>query len=176
MAFINVEIKARCSDASFIRNYLLSNGADFKGTDEQTDTYFNVPNGRLKLREGNIENNLIFYERTNQAGPKNSHFHLIKVEDAEGLKEVLTKSNGVKVVVKKKREIYFIKNVKFHIDEVPGLGSFVEIEAGNMTADLSQEELKQQCDFYLKEFRVKQEDLIEVSYSDMLLKKVMANG
>lgn len=176
MAFINVEIKARCSDASFIHNYLLSNGADFKGTDEQTDTYFNVPNGRLKLREGNIENNLIFYERTNQAGPKNSHFHLIKVEDAEGLKEVLTKSNGVKVVVKKKREIYFIKNVKFHIDEVPGLGSFVEIEAGNMTADLSQEELKQQCDFYLKEFRVKQEDLIEVSYSDMLLKKVMANG
>ena len=172
MAFINVEIKAKCNDASFIRNYLLSNGADFKGIDEQTDTYFNVSNGRLKLREGNIENNLIFYERTDQAGPKNSHFHLVKVEDAEGLKEVLTKSNEVKVVVKKKREIYFIKNVKFHVDEVPGLGSFVEIEAGNKTADLSQEELKQQCDFYLKEFRIKQEDLIEVSYSDMLLGKV----
>lgn len=175
MAFLNVEIKARCSDASFIRNYLLSNGADFKGTDEQTDTYFNVPNGRLKLREGNIENNLIFYERTNQPGPKNSLFHLVKIEDAEGLKEVLTKSNGIKVLVKKKREIYFIKNVKFHIDEVPGLGSFVEIEAGNMTADLSQEELKQQCDFYLKEFGITSEDLMEVSYSDMLLKKVMAS-
>ena len=90
--------------------------------DEQTDTYFNVPNGRLKLREGNIENNLIFYERSNQAGPKNSHFHLVKIEDAKGLKEVLAKSMGVKVVVKKKREIYYINNVKFHIDEVPGLG------------------------------------------------------
>ena len=183
MSFLNVEIKARlttknknigvgqakCSNASFIRHYLLSNDADFKGTDKQTDTYFNVPNGRLKLREGNIENNLIFYERTNQAGPKNSHFQLVKVEDAKGLKEVLTKSIGIKVVVKKKREIYFIKNVKFHIDEVPGLGSFVEIEAGNMAADLSHEELKQQCDFYLKEFKIEQEDLIEVSYSDMLL-------
>lgn len=172
MAYLNVEIKARCNDASFIRNYLLTNGADFKGTDEQTDTYFNVPNGRLKLREGNIENNLIYYERTNQAGPKNSHFQLVKIEDAAGLKEALTKSNGVKVVVKKKREIYFIKNVKFHIDEVPGLGSFTEIEAGNKTADLSQEELKEQCDFYVKEFGIEEKDLIDVSYSDMLLQKV----
>ena len=171
MAFINVEIKAKCNDASFIRNYLLSNGADFKGIDEQTDTYFNVSNGRLKLREGNIENNLIFYERTDQAGPKNSLFHLVKVEDAEGLKEVLTKSNGVKVVVKKKREIYFIKNVKFHVDEVPGLGSFVEIEAGNVLVDLSQAQLKEQCDFYMNDFGIKEEDLIEVSYSDMLLEK-----
>jgi adenylate cyclase, class 2 len=172
MAFLNVEIKAKCSDASFIRNYLLSKGADFKGLDEQTDTYFNVTNGRLKLREGNIENNLIFYERSNQAGPKSSHFHLVKIEDANELKEVLTKSNGIKVVVKKRREIYYINNVKFHIDEVPELGSFVEIEAGNVKVDYSKDQLQEQCDFYVKEFGVKEEDLIEVSYSDMLLKKV----
>ena len=184
MSYLNVEIKARlsainknneagqakCSDPFFIRNYLLTNKAKFKGTDEQTDTYFNVPNGRLKLREGNIENNLIFYERSNKAGPKNSHFNLVKVEDAKGLKEVLTKSNGVKVVVQKKREIYYIDNVKFHIDEVTGLGSFMEIEAGNALVNLSQEELKRQCDFYVKELGIKEEDLIEVSYSDMLLK------
>ena len=124
MPFLNVEIKAKCSNPSFIRQYLLSGNADFKGTDEQTDTYFNVPNGRLKLREGNIENNLIFYERSDQAGPKDSHFYLVKVDDAKGLKEVLAKSNGIKVVVQKKREIYYINNVKFHIDEVPGLGTF----------------------------------------------------
>lgn len=171
MVFLNVEIKAKCDDPSFIRHYLLSAGADFKGIDEQTDTYFNVPNGRLKLREGNIENNLIFYERTNQAGPKSSHFQLVKIEDAKGLKEALTRSNGIKVVVKKRREIYYISNVKFHIDEVPGLGSFVEIEAGNLKVDLSQEQLKEQCDFYVKEFGVKEDDLIEVSYSDMLLEK-----
>jgi adenylate cyclase class 2 len=169
MPFLNVEIKARCRNAEFIRNYLQANNAELKGTDEQTDTYFEVPNGRLKLREGNIENNLIFYERKNQAGPKNSTFNLVKIEDARGLKEVLTKSNGIKVVVKKKREIYYIKNVKFHIDEVPGLGSFVEIEAGNILADLGAEKLKSQCDFYMKELGVKPEDLVEISYSDMLL-------
>ncbi|MBI5858794.1 MAG: class IV adenylate cyclase [Sphingobacteriales bacterium] len=173
MAFLNVEIKAKCNDASFIRNYLLTHGADFKGTDEQTDTYFNVLNGRLKLREGNIENNLIWYERTNQAGPKKSHFNLVKVEDAKGLKNALANANGVKVVVKKRREIYYIGNVKFHIDEVPGLGSFVEIEAGNRLADLLPEELKKQCDFYLKELGIKEEDLVEVSYCDMLLEKTI---
>jgi adenylate cyclase class 2 len=169
MSFLNVEIKARCSNAEFIRDYLQVNNAELKGTDEQTDTYFNVPNGRLKLREGNIENNLIFYERENQAGPKNSKFNLVKITDARGLKEVLTKSNGIKVVVKKKREIYYIKNVKFHIDKVPGLGSFVEIEAGNILADLDAEKLKSQCDFYMKELGIKPEDLVEISYSDMLL-------
>ena len=172
MAFLNVEIKAKCSDAGFIRKYLLSNQAEFKGTDNQTDTYFNVPNGRLKLREGNIENNLIYYQRTNQAGPKQSHFNLVKIEDAAGLKEVLTKSNGIKVIVEKRREIYYIRNVKFHIDEVPALGSFVEIEAGNILADLTKEELQEQCNFYLKEFGIKQVDLIEGSYSDMLLNTI----
>jgi adenylate cyclase class 2 len=175
MSFLNVEIKARCKNPDAIRNYLQTNNALFKGTDEQTDTYFDVPNGRLKLREGNIENNLIFYHRENQAGPKNSKFHLVKIEDAKGLKEVLTKSNGIKVVVKKKREIYYIGNVKFHVDEVPGLGSFTEIEAGNILADLTQEQLKEQCDFYMKEFMIQPEDLIEVSYSDMLLGKTGTN-
>ena len=145
---LNIEIKARCSDPDFIRQYLLNHAASFKGTDHQTDTYFNVPNGRLKLREGNIENNLIFYERSNQAGPKHSDFNLVKIPDAAGLKEVLRKSNGIKVVVEKKREIYYINNVKFHIDEVPGLGHFMEIEAGNIGVDISAAELRAQCDHY----------------------------
>src|SRR5688572_25725673 len=127
MSYLNVEIKARCNNPAAIRQYLSDHNADFKGTDNQTDTYFNVPNGRLKLREGNIENNLIFYERVNQAGPKNSNFNLVRVPDQASLKEVLAKSVGILVEVKKEREIYYIDNVKFHLDTVPLLGSFVEI-------------------------------------------------
>ena len=170
MSFLNVEIKARSADPEDIRRFLTANNAEFKGLDEQSDTYFNVANGRLKLREGKIENNLIYYERNNQQGPKKSHFKLVRVEDATGLKEALTESLGVKVVVKKKREIYYIGNVKVHIDEVPGLGSFVEIEAGNILADLSDDELQQQCDFYMQQFKIRPEDLIEVSYSDLLMR------
>jgi predicted adenylyl cyclase CyaB len=171
MTYLNVEIKARCTDADFIRKYLISKKADFKGTDKQTDTYFSVRDGRLKLREGNIENNLIYYKRDDQAGPKNSRFKLVKVQDAAGLKEMLADSIGIKVVVTKKREIYYIGNVKFHIDEVPGLGSFVEIEAGNILADLSEKQLKEQCVYYMTEFGIKEKDLIEISYSDLLIDK-----
>ena len=170
MSYLNVEIKARSADPSFVRNYLLDHGADFKGTDEQTDTYFNVSSGRLKLREGNIENNLIFYNRNDQVGPKSSHFHLVKIEDAKGLKVVLEQSCGVKMIVRKKREIYYIENVKFHIDQVPELGSFIEIEAGNILANKTKEELSDQCIFYIKEFRINEKDLIPESYSDMLMK------
>lgn len=170
MSHLNVEIKAIVNDPSFVRNYLVNHSAIFKGTDEQTDTYFNVNTGRLKLREGTIENNLIFYNRTNQAGPKSSHFNLVKIEDAKGLKEVLERSCGIKMIVRKKREIYYIDNVKFHIDEVPGLGSFIEIEAGNILADKTESELLDQCNFYLNEFGIKEEDLIAESYSDLLMK------
>ena len=169
MSYINVEIKARCPDASVIRNYLVANGADFIGVDEQTDTYFNARTGRLKLREGKIENNLIYYSRDETAGPKNSFFQLVKINDAQGLKDVLTKAHGIRVVVVKRREIYYIGNVKFHIDEVPGLGSFVEIEAGNKLADLPPEKLKEQCAYYISEFGIKPEDIVNASYSDLLL-------
>ena len=156
-----------------MRRYLLEDGADFKGVDQQTDTYFNVLHGRLKLRQGIIENNLIYYERSNQAGPKSSHFQLVAVPDADALKEILSASLGIKIIVQKKREIYFIGNVKFHIDEVPGLGSFAEIEASNKYADLPQEKLQEQCDFYMRELKIKDEDLISVSYSDLLLSKLV---
>lgn len=171
MSHNNIEIKARCADAVFIRNYLQQHRADFKGTDFQTDTYFNVHNGRLKLRQGNIENSLIFYQREDKAGPKLSEVTLFKVkEESELLKKALTQANGVKVAVKKKREIYFIENVKFHIDEVEGLGSFVEIEAIDVDGSKGLDFIKQQCDFYVAALQIKEEDLLNESYSDMLLK------
>lgn len=169
MSYLNIEIKAKAANPGFVRDYLKRNNAVYKGLDQQTDTYFNTNKGRLKLREGNIENNLIYYERPDQAGPKGSHFSLVKIQDATGLKEVLAKSMGIKVMVKKNREIYYIGNVKFHIDDVPGLGSFIEIEAGNIGVDLSSEKLQEQCDFYMKELNIDSSDLLEKSYSDMLL-------
>jgi adenylate cyclase class 2 len=174
MTHLNVEIKARHHNPDFIRQYLNKHNADFKGTDHQIDTYFNVANGRLKLREGNIENNLIYYNRNDESKAKESHFQLVHVPDPKVLKEVLTQCLGVKIVIEKQREIYFIGNIKFHIDNVAGLGSFTEIEASNMYAQISKDGLQEQCNFYLKEFGIKDEDLIAVSYSDMLLEKDQA--
>lgn len=150
----------------------MGQGAEFRGTDHQTDTYFNSPRGRLKLREGNIENNLIYYERPDQAGPKQSFFKLVKVADAAGLKDALNASMGIKVIVRKQREIWYIANVKFHIDEVEGLGAFMEIEAGNLLApELDRDALQRQCDHYMQAMGVREADLLQVSYSDLLMDK-----
>lgn len=170
MSHNNIEIKARCADASFIRSFLKEQQAYFKGTDVQTDTYFNVSNGRLKLRQGAIENSLIFYKRENIAGPKLSEVQLFPVEqNSDLLKQALTNANGIKVVVKKKREIWFIDNVKFHIDEVEGLGSFVEIEAIDKDGSLGMEKIREQCAYYLQQFRLSEKDLLTHSYSDLLM-------
>lgn len=171
MQHLNVEIKARCANADAIRAILKSRHADAKGTDHQIDTYFNVPKGRLKLREGNIENALIFYERPDQAGPKQSNIVLHETTPDSDLKAVLTAALGVKVVVDKQREISFIDNVKFHLDTVAGLGSFVEIEAIDADGSIGRARLLAQCQEYLALFGIKDADLVEGSYSDLLLEE-----
>lgn len=169
MNILNVEIKARCTDPGRIRTILNNEKADYKGTDHQIDTYFNVDDGRLKLREGTIENNLIYYHRADKAGPKSSNINLVPVDPSGGIKALLADALGVKVAVDKRREIYFIDNVKFHIDEVADLGSFVEIEAIDRNGSIGEAKLEQQCRHYLALFGIEEGDLVEVSYSDLLL-------
>lgn len=164
-----IEIKAHCQHPEKIKTILESNNALFKGIDHQIDTYFQVPKGRLKLREGNIENHLIQYHRPNQAGPKKSSVSLYKTTPDASLKIVLTNALGIKVVVDKKRAIYFIDNIKFHVDQVQGLGSFVEIEAISEDGSMPEATLLAQCEKYIQLFSIADTDLIDVSYSDMLL-------
>ena len=166
---INVEIKARCFNPNEIERILRAKKAKFIGEDHQIDTYFNVNKGRLKLREGLIENNLIAYHRNNQTGPKQSDIVLYPSADAKTLKAALSSTLGIKVVVDKKRKIYFIDNVKFHIDQVKGLGSFVEIEAIDTARVLTIADLHKQCEIYMKLLKIEPLNLIEVSYSDLLI-------
>jgi len=171
MKHLNIEIKARCNDQDKIRSILKLRNADFKGTDHQIDTYFRTNNGRLKLREGNIENFLGFYEREDKEGPKQSDVILFKSDLNSLLKEILLKSLGSLAVVDKLREIYFIGNVKFHIDIVKNLGTFMEIEAIDSDGSFGKEKLLEQCQNYLDLFGIPKDDLISVSYSDLLLQK-----
>ena len=169
MGHINIKIKAKSTNQDEIRKILKSRNADFRGIDHQIDTYFNVPFGRLKLREGNIENYLIQYDREDKGGPKQSNVILYKSNPKSSLKDILTKSLGILVVVDKQREIYFIDNVKFHIDTVKGLGDFVEIEAIDKNPSFGRNKLKEQCNSYTDLFKILKKDLVSVSYSDLLL-------
>lgn len=169
MGILNIEIKAKSDNQTEIRNLLLEKNAISKGTDHQIDTYFKVTKGRLKLREGNIENNLIYYERENKKGPKQSKIILYRSNPESTLKDVLSHSIGILTVVDKTREIYFIDNVKFHIDTVKDLGTYIEIEAIDKDGSIGQEELLKQCELYLNLFNIPKENLISNSYSDLIL-------
>jgi len=172
MSIIIVEIKARCQHPESIRSYLENQNARFAGRDQQIDTYYHVDEGRLKLREGDIENTLIYYRRPIQDGPKRSDVELFRTEPDSGLKSVLDAALRERIVVDKSREIYFLDNVKFHIDEVVDLGSFVEIEAIDEDGSRSESELLEQCQFYISELGIDQESLMSSSYSEMLLDRL----
>jgi adenylate cyclase class 2 len=166
---INIEIKARCHDLDAVRSHLVNHGAAFHGRDHQIDTYFATPTGRLKLREGNIENSLISYDRADIGGPKLSTVTRCETKTVgPELKEVLTASLPVAAVVDKHREIFFINNVKFHLDTVEDLGTFVEIEAIDTDGVRSAYDLRRQCAHFVESLQIASEDMIEGSYSDML--------
>lgn len=170
MTQLNIEIKARSNNLDFVRNTLTSLKAKFVGIDHQIDIYFNVGKGRLKLREGNIENSLIHYDRENIDGPKQSNILLYKSAEKKKLKEILEKALGILVAVDKSREIYFLNNVKFHLDSVKNLGTFVEIEAIDSDGSIGKEKLYEQCNHFLEVLNISNKDLIADSYSDLLLK------
>lgn len=165
----NYEFKARISSLEPYESKLQILKPEFRGLDHQIDTYFHAASGRLKLREGNIENALIYYERENTADSKRSDVILYRHTPDKALKEILTLQLGIKAVVDKKRRIYFIDNVKFHFDEVAGLGTFLEVEAIDEKGIFSTEELRAQCLQYFDFFELKQEDLQDKSYNDMIL-------
>lgn len=155
---LNVEIKAHCRDPEAARAALGRVGAVLKGVDRQADTYFGCAEGRLKLRQGHIENSLIHYVREDRAGPKASHVTLAEVTAGAEVRAVLAQALGVRAVVRKVRDIWYLGEVKLHVDEVEGLGSFVEIEAGDLA----------ECERLMKELGVTPADLLERSYGDMV--------
>lgn len=165
----NIEFKARYANIIEAEQKLLQLLPKFIGEDHQIDTYFNVTKGRLKLREGNIENSLIYYERANTQDVKQSNVILYNHTPSKQLKELLTTVHGVKVVVDKKRKIYFIDNVKFHFDSVQNLGTFIEVEAIDTDGTIPVEKLQEQCNFYAQFFNILSDDYIAYSYSDLLL-------
>lgn len=168
---INFEFKARQKDIRVAEQILQQYNPLFIGEDHQVDTYFTVPDGRLKLREGTIEHSLIFYERSNEAAAKQSNVILYQHNADPSLKQILTRSLGIKTIVNKKRRIYFVENVKFHFDSVDGLGEFIEVEAIDKDGSIGIKKLKEQCHFYQSAFKVGEQDIIAESYSDMLLAK-----
>ena len=168
MPILNIEFKAVTNNLTGLEALLQQRHPVLVGHDHQVDTYFNIQQGRLKLREGNIENALIHYEREDTASAKASHVLLYQHKPDKALKEILVKTLWIKTIVDKQRKIYLIDNVKFHFDTVAGLGTFVEVEAIDKDGTMGKQKLQQQCDEYAALFGIEAKDYCSVSYSDMI--------
>lgn len=149
----NVEVKARVHNI----DVLLQKATELCQMEaeviEQSDTFFKVKNGRLKLRQFKVFSSecckygnkylktfffqegtggeLIFYERSNNCGPKVSTYMKSLVNDPLSLKQVLSMALEVEGNISKKRMLFYHNQTRIHIDKVCNLGDFLELEACN---------------------------------------------
>ncbi len=181
----NLEIKARDSEPSQSLGRALALGAEDRGELHQRDTYFSRARGRLKLREEHSvaarpaepgagarppgEAHLIEYTRPDSAEARPSDYRLAPVSDPGALGDALDAAYGTLVVVVKHRRVLLWEGVRIHLDEVEGLGSYVELEAlaEPGSGDLSAE--RDKVARLRAELRIEDADLVAESYSDLLL-------
>jgi len=161
------ELKARCSDLARVRDRLRTR-ATHKATLRQVDTYFDVPHGRLKLREvAGARAELIYYERTDLTAVISSRVHLVSLGDSQAVLVLLTAALGVRARVTKTREVWRWESVQVHLDTVEGLGTFVEFEKtveDPQVLEPAMDELRR----LMAELGVRGADLVDRSYGDLI--------
>jgi homotetrameric cytidine deaminase len=165
----NVELKAIDPDPARTLERALAAGAEDRGTMRQRDTYFGVRSGRLKLREEEPGGaTLIGYERPDDAAERVSSYRLVPVPDPDALRAALELADGIRVVVAKTRRLLLWETVRIHLDDVEGLGSFVELEAvADRGSDLERE--RAQVAHLRAALGIEDDALREGSYADARL-------
>jgi cytidine deaminase len=168
----NIELKARDPDPARTLERALSIGAEEIGEIRQRDTYFAGARDRLKLREQETDgpplfDELIEYSRADSTDARTSTYRRVPVADAAPLREALDSAYGADVTVTKRRRLLLWEGVRIHLDEVEGLGSYLEIEAlGELGSDLTEEHEK--VERLRGELGIQDADLVATSYADLV--------
>jgi len=142
----NIEIKCRCADLAAVCRKAEELGARDAGVLIQSDTFFHASLGRLKLRDfGDGRGELISYRRPDTAEARGCDYLIHRTGDPQTLGAVLADALGVAGTVRKRRHVLLLRNTRIHLDQVEGLGSFVELETvlSTQTDDEAREELEQ---------------------------------
>lgn len=161
----NLEIKLRLGDLSAVEVALRALGAAGAGMLVQRDTYFRVPDGRLKLRESPGEAELIRYERDEAAPKMVSRYTRTPVDRPAVRHQQLSAQYGVRGVVEKTRSLWLYRNARIHLDHVAGLGSFLEIEVVEPRTTADGQAL---LDELLAALSLNRATAVQVSYIDLL--------
>ena len=164
----NIEIKAQVCDVDAIRSRARSLASNPSETLQQTDTFFAVPGGRLKVREfSDGTGELISYQRPDQCGPKESVYTRYPCENARALSETLGKVLPVRGTVLKRREVFLVGRTRIHLDQVHNLGLFVELEVVLSDGE-SAEDGKHVANELLHKLMIPETGLLAQAYIDLL--------
>jgi predicted adenylyl cyclase CyaB len=164
----NIEIKAYARNFAEIRRRAEVLSDQPGAVLSQEDTFFNTAQGRLKLRLlSPKEGQLIYYTRPDQEGPKRSDYHISLTADPENLRRVLGLAYGIRGVVRKRRYLYLIGQTRVHLDDVEGLGQFMELEVV-LREGQSDAEGQGIAEGLMASLGVTRGDLVEGAYMDLL--------
>ncbi len=164
----NIELKARLSDFEAAHRIASTLATKRLGTQHQIDTYFHCSHGRLKLRQiDGLRSELIWYDRADQDCPKASDYQLVPLSNPETLKAALAAAWGIRTVVEKRREVFLYHNVRIHLDDVVGLGHFLEFEAV-LGPDVDEHSGRAMVDSLMRHFAICPSNLLPNSYGEMI--------
>lgn len=165
----NFELKARCADLVQARERARAVATRWLGVDQQVDTYFKAAAGRLKLRESSLSGaQLVPYLRPDSPLARRSDYVVIPLPEPERTKELLSAVLGVHRVVRKVREIGLFENVRIHLDQVDGLGDFIELEAVWDGDGAGEAEQRRKVAFLRECLAIRDADLVAASYEGLL--------
>jgi len=167
MILKNIEIKARLNDYKNTQALIETICPNPESIEQQIDTFFVTQKGRLKLRETANTSALIYYDRVDSVEPSPSDIAISFTDDPATLKDVLSKSLGIRRKVTKERTLYLYSQTRIHLDKVDNLGNFLELEVV-LNDNQSENDGKLIAQDIMNKLKINESDLIDKAYVDLL--------
>ncbi|CAB3760691.1 class IV adenylate cyclase [Paraburkholderia solisilvae] len=165
----NIEIKARAPQFDLLRERAAALSPDAPLIFRQHDSFYDVPRGRLKLRQfdDGTPAELIFYQRDDRDGPKVSYYTRSPVTNPEAMHALLATALTTRCLISKERHVYLVGRTRIHLDRVDGLGDFIELEVV-LAQDDDEEGGEAEAHEMFRKLGVPESDLVAVAYVDLL--------
>jgi predicted adenylyl cyclase CyaB len=165
----NIEVKARIAGVAALQPRAARLADAGPTILEQDDTFFACANGRLKLRDqSGAGAELIFYQRSDASGPKESFYLRVPVPDPNALRQLLQLAHGQVGRVRKRRVLFLLGRTRIHLDAVEGLGEFLELEVVLREGEPAEGGIAE-AEGIMAQLEVTPQQLIQGAYVDLLI-------
>jgi predicted adenylyl cyclase CyaB len=172
----NIEIKARIADRRSVEKRVARLADSGPEAIRQRDVFFHTRRGRLKLRIFDARHGeLIYYERADRRGPMLSSYIRVETKRPAEMQAALSKAFGVRGIVRKRRRLYLVGNTRIHLDDVEGLGQFLELEMV-LSGRQSPRAGRRVAERLMNRLGISKKSLLDGAYLDLILRGAGRRG